>query len=137
MIDQPTLVEVTDKFAHLKFTLQRLDPPDLLIRVRAGSEDQRFATAGARLEHREALDAAIGGWTATFQPGALEELLQSVGVPAHRLSDCSDILDDPQLKARDHIVYLDHPRFGSVPYESSSRTKEPAGSSRCWCSCRR
>jgi crotonobetainyl-CoA:carnitine CoA-transferase CaiB-like acyl-CoA transferase len=45
--------------------------------------------------------------------------LQSVGVPAHRLSDCSDILDDPQLKARDHIVYLDHPRFGSVPYESS------------------
>jgi crotonobetainyl-CoA:carnitine CoA-transferase CaiB-like acyl-CoA transferase len=39
--------------------------------ARGWSEDQRFTTAGARLEHREALDAAIGGWTATFQPDAL------------------------------------------------------------------
>jgi crotonobetainyl-CoA:carnitine CoA-transferase CaiB-like acyl-CoA transferase len=83
------------------------------------SQDPRFATAPARLESRAALDAAIAAWTAGFEPAALEKLLQSVGVPAHRLSDCSDILNDPQLKARDHIVYLDHPQFGSVPYESS------------------
>jgi crotonobetainyl-CoA:carnitine CoA-transferase CaiB-like acyl-CoA transferase len=83
------------------------------------SEDRRFATASARLANREALDAAIGAWTAGFEAGALEELLQGVGVPVHRVSDCSDILGDPQLKARDHIVYLDHPRLGSVPYETS------------------
>ena len=40
-------------------------------------------------------------------------------MPAHRLSDCLDILDDPQLKARDHIVYLEYPQFGSVPYDTS------------------
>jgi crotonobetainyl-CoA:carnitine CoA-transferase CaiB-like acyl-CoA transferase len=83
------------------------------------SEDRRFATASARLANREALDAAIGAWTAGLEAGALEDLLQGVGVPVHRVSDCSDILADPQLKARDHIVYLDHPRFGSVPYETS------------------
>ncbi len=83
------------------------------------AEDRRFATPGARLENRDALDAAIGAWTAGFEPGALEELLQGVGVPVHRVSDCPDILADPQLKARDHIIYLDHPRFGSVPYEAS------------------
>ena len=87
--------------------------------VTGWSEDARFATAPARLEHREELDAAIAVWTAGFEPAALEELLQSVGVPAHRLSNAPDVLADPQLKAREHIVFLDHPQFGSVPYESS------------------
>ena len=87
--------------------------------VTGWSEDARFATAPARLEHREALDAAIAVWTAGFEPAALEELLQGVGVPAHRLSNAPDVLADPQLKAREHIVFLDHPQFGSVPYESS------------------
>jgi benzylsuccinate CoA-transferase BbsF subunit len=86
---------------------------------RGWSEDHRFATAGARLANREALDSAIGVWTATFEPDALEELLQAVSVPVHRLSNSADVLNDPQLKARGHIVYLDHPSFGSVPYESS------------------
>jgi crotonobetainyl-CoA:carnitine CoA-transferase CaiB-like acyl-CoA transferase len=82
-------------------------------------EDLRFATASSRLDHHEALDAAIAGWTVSFDAQALEELLQGVGVPVHRASDCSDIIDDPQLKARDHIAYLEHPRLGSVPYETS------------------
>jgi crotonobetainyl-CoA:carnitine CoA-transferase CaiB-like acyl-CoA transferase len=83
------------------------------------AEDRRFATASARLANREALDAAIGAWTAGFEPGALEELLQGGGVPVHRVSNCPDILADPQLKALDHIIYLDHPQLGSVPYEAS------------------
>jgi hypothetical protein len=33
MFDQPTLVEVTDKFAHLKFTLQRPDPLHAILRI--------------------------------------------------------------------------------------------------------
>ena len=86
---------------------------------RGWSEDHRFATSSARLANREALDSAIGAWTASFEPDALEESLQAVGVPVHRLSNSADVLDDPQLKARGHIVYLDHPSFGSVPYESS------------------
>jgi benzylsuccinate CoA-transferase BbsF subunit len=83
------------------------------------SEDLRFATADARLEHRDVLDKAIAGWTVIFEAQALEERLQAIGVPVHRASDCSDIMDDPQLKARHHIIYLEHPRLGSVPYETS------------------
>jgi CoA-transferase family III len=33
------------------------------------ADDSRFATAIARGENREALDAAIGAWTAGFEPG--------------------------------------------------------------------
>ena len=83
------------------------------------SEDRRFATNEARLANRDALDAAIDSWTSALERDALEAMLQSAGVPAHRVSDCADILADPQLKAREHIVFLDHPQLGSAPYESS------------------
>jgi formyl-CoA transferase len=91
----------------------------------------RFATASYRIANRAALDDVIGSWTKDLEVETLEELLQSVGVPAHRLSNCGDVLDDPQLKARDHIIYLEHPQFGSVPYERSrmvfSRTPAAVG----------
>jgi crotonobetainyl-CoA:carnitine CoA-transferase CaiB-like acyl-CoA transferase len=84
------------------------------------SDDRRFATASARLASREALDAAIGAWTAGFEAGALEELLQGVGVPIHRVSTSADVMADPQLQARDHFIYMDHPLLGSsMPLEAS------------------
>jgi crotonobetainyl-CoA:carnitine CoA-transferase CaiB-like acyl-CoA transferase len=83
------------------------------------AEDSRFATAMARRENREALDAAIGAWTAGFEAGALEELLQGAGVPVHRLSTSADVFADLQLKDRAHIIDLEHPRLGPVPIETS------------------
>jgi crotonobetainyl-CoA:carnitine CoA-transferase CaiB-like acyl-CoA transferase len=46
-------------------------------------------------------------------------VLQGAGVPAHRVSTSDDILADPQRKARAHITYLDHPRLGTAPFETS------------------
>jgi crotonobetainyl-CoA:carnitine CoA-transferase CaiB-like acyl-CoA transferase len=83
------------------------------------AKDSRFATAAARVENRQALDVAIGAWTADLDPGAVEELLQRAGVPAHRVSTCDDVFADPQLRHRAHIVDLEHPRFGPVPIETS------------------
>jgi crotonobetainyl-CoA:carnitine CoA-transferase CaiB-like acyl-CoA transferase len=87
--------------------------------ARGWSEDNRFANMSARLANREALDAAISEWTAGFEPDALEELLQGVGVPVHRVSSPPDTLADPQLQARKHIAYVDHPQLGAALYESS------------------
>jgi crotonobetainyl-CoA:carnitine CoA-transferase CaiB-like acyl-CoA transferase len=86
---------------------------------RGWSEDPRFVTAIARLEHREILDDAIGSWTIGFEPGVLEDILQRAGVPVHRVSTSADTLADPQLEARRHIIILDHPRLGPVPVETS------------------
>jgi crotonobetainyl-CoA:carnitine CoA-transferase CaiB-like acyl-CoA transferase len=83
------------------------------------AEDPRFATVAARVENRQALDVAIGAWTAGLEPGAVEDLLQRAGVPAHRVSTCDDVFADPQLRHRAHIVDLEHPRFGPVPIETS------------------
>ena len=86
---------------------------------RGWSEDPRFATAIARLENRAVLDEAIGSWTVGFEPATLEELLQRVAVPVHRVSTSFDTLADPQLEARRHIISLEHARLGHVPVESS------------------
>jgi crotonobetainyl-CoA:carnitine CoA-transferase CaiB-like acyl-CoA transferase len=86
---------------------------------RGWSEDPRFVTVITRLENRAALDEAIGSWTAGFEPATLEELLQRVGVPVHRVSTSFDTLADPQLEARRHIILLEHARLGPLPVETS------------------
>jgi crotonobetainyl-CoA:carnitine CoA-transferase CaiB-like acyl-CoA transferase len=65
------------------------------------------------------LDAAISAWTASVEPAELEEVLQGVGVPAHRVSTSQDIMADPQLRARGHILYINDPRLVAIPVETS------------------
>jgi crotonobetainyl-CoA:carnitine CoA-transferase CaiB-like acyl-CoA transferase len=86
---------------------------------RGWNEDPRFLTAIARLENRAELDEAIGSWSIGFEPAALEERLQRVGVPAHRVATSFDTLADPQLEARRHIISIEHTRLGAIPVETS------------------
>ncbi len=79
--------------------------------------DSRFATLTARLANREALEAAIGEWTAHRTVGEVEEILQESGVPAHRAIDTVDAFSDPQLLHRGHFVTVEHPEMGPVPVE--------------------
>ncbi len=81
--------------------------------------DRRFATPEARLEHRAALDQEIALWTRDRELAELEAELQAAGVPAHRVSTAADLAEDPQLRAREHFVWLEHPLLGSVPFEAS------------------
>jgi crotonobetainyl-CoA:carnitine CoA-transferase CaiB-like acyl-CoA transferase len=82
-------------------------------------EDPRFATLEARLENREALDAAVGAWTAARDADEIEQRLQTAGVPVHRATTSSDAFVDPQLSARDHFVTVEHPDLGPLPIENS------------------
>ena len=60
-------------------------PTDEVWRARCAERQTRLGQrypvryCPARLENREALDAAITAWTVRLQPGALEELLQGAG----------------------------------------------------------
>jgi crotonobetainyl-CoA:carnitine CoA-transferase CaiB-like acyl-CoA transferase len=83
------------------------------------AKDQRFAAAADRLVNREELDAAIAAWTRAFEAARLEEILQAVGVPVHRVATSADVCQDPQLAARRHIVELEDPRLGTVLLETS------------------
>jgi crotonobetainyl-CoA:carnitine CoA-transferase CaiB-like acyl-CoA transferase len=82
-------------------------------------EDPRFATFAARQANHAALDAAIAQWTGAQEVGAVERVLQGVGVPVHRALGSEDALLDTQLLFRKHFIEVKHLELGPVRVESS------------------
>jgi crotonobetainyl-CoA:carnitine CoA-transferase CaiB-like acyl-CoA transferase len=81
--------------------------------------DPRFATLAARLSHREELDREIEAWTTGRPARRAMEQLQAAGVPAARVANARDLLeDDPQMRARGHYVALDHPAVGRIQHDA-------------------
>lgn len=81
--------------------------------------DDRFRTNASRLEHNEALEAALSAWTREREVDEIERALQAKGVPVHRLTTMADAFSDPQLAAREHFVTVEHGELGPVPVENS------------------
>jgi benzylsuccinate CoA-transferase BbsF subunit len=71
------------------------------------TRDPRFADLASRVRHRAALDAHVAEWTRARSPQAVMETLQAAGVPAGAVQTMRDVLEDPQLAAREFIVTLD------------------------------
>ncbi|MDP6979135.1 MAG: CoA transferase [Myxococcota bacterium] len=76
-----------------------------------GSEFDSLAT---RIAHKAELEAKVDAWCATQEPFALAEGLRRDGVPANVVMRSSDLLEDPQLAAREYFVELEHSALGSV-----------------------
>ncbi len=81
--------------------------------------DPRFATAEARRAHRDTLDDTVAAWTREREASDVEAALQAAGVPASVVAASEDLVADPQLVHRGHIVQLEHPTYGTTPVESS------------------
>ncbi len=80
--------------------------------------DDRFSTILGRKEHEDALEAAIGEWTAPQSAFDLVQRLQAAGVPAGVVHDAEDMLDhDDHLRARDYYVYLEHAETGRSAHD--------------------
>ncbi|MFQ5898653.1 MAG: CaiB/BaiF CoA transferase family protein [Candidatus Methylomirabilia bacterium] len=77
-----------------------------------------FVTAGARKQHEAELDRLIGQWTVTQERHTLVRELQTAGVPSGVVQSCADLYRDPQLRAREAFVWLEHPEMGRSPYEA-------------------
>ena len=76
------------------------------------AEDKRFATLSGRLENADELDKLVERWTREHTAEEVMALLQREGVAAGVVQDASDLASDPQLKARDFFIELDHPELG-------------------------
>ncbi|MFI5612755.1 CaiB/BaiF CoA transferase family protein [Amycolatopsis sp. NPDC051903] len=63
--------------------------------------DPRFATNVARVAHRAACDAAVAARTVRWTNAELDERLAAAGVPAAQLKQVGQVVDHPQLRARD------------------------------------
>lgn len=74
--------------------------------------DQRFASLLDRWQNIDQLDSLVQEWTLERSAEEVMNLLQGVGIAAGVVQDAADLARDPQLKARDFFVELEHPVLG-------------------------
>jgi len=77
-------------------------------------------SAQQRRQRRENLDAVLSEWTQGRQGEEVEAVLQSLGVPAHRVLYAPDVVRDAQLEHRGHFAEVPHPIHGKSWAERSS-----------------
>ncbi len=80
--------------------------------------DPRYANHIQRGKHQVELDALIADWTRTLSVDELEALMIQAQVPAGRIYRAPDMLADPQFAARESIIEVPHPRWGTVKMQN-------------------
>jgi crotonobetainyl-CoA:carnitine CoA-transferase CaiB-like acyl-CoA transferase len=76
--------------------------------------DARFSSNEQRVKHMAFIDELITAWTSTLSLAECLDQLNAHGIPAGPIYSIEDIFGDPQYKARDMILDVDHPEFGQL-----------------------
>jgi crotonobetainyl-CoA:carnitine CoA-transferase CaiB-like acyl-CoA transferase len=71
--------------------------------------DPRFAGDQLRADNRDAITEAMNAWLATRTTEQAIAELEKARVPAGPVMDLQQVLDDPQVKARELLKYVEHP----------------------------
>ncbi len=77
------------------------------------ARDERFKSAGARVKNRAALSAEIDAVTRTRPADYWIEVLNREGIPAGPILTVEEILNHPQIAAREMLLKLPHPALGT------------------------
>ena len=72
-------------------------------------EDPRFADDLLRADNRETLTQAMEGWLANRSTGQALTELEGARLPAGPVMGLAQVLDDPQVKGRALLQYVDYP----------------------------
>lgn len=73
-----------------------------------------FGTNADRVEHREGLLALVQDWLLGRPSTEALQLLDAGGVPACPVNSMADIFEDPQFRARENLIQVEHPVLGKV-----------------------
>lgn len=93
-LDGEVLVGVQSDPGWRALAADVLDAPEL-------GEDPRFATNMARVLNRDDCDRVVSARTAVMTSAELTDRLAEAGVPGAQINDLADVVDHPQLAARD------------------------------------
>lgn len=77
--------------------------------------EPRFATNPQRVRHLRELDRALSDWFSAHPYTHIERTLDGAGIPFSKVYTIEDIETDPQFVAREAIVRLEDPLYGSLP----------------------
>ena len=92
------------------------------LRLPALVDDPRFATNGARVEHRDELRPLLVARFAARSSAAWLERLDAAEVPCGPINDVAAAFASPQATARGSRVEMEHPRLGRVDQVGSPFT---------------
>ena len=71
--------------------------------------DARMATTAARLAHRAEVDALVSDWVGARDAEAALTALAAEEVPSSLVMSVRDLLDDPQVRARENVLSMATP----------------------------
>ena len=78
------------------------------------SKENRFASNRLRVENLEELNTILCGIFKQNTRAYWIDVLEKAGVPAGPINDMKEVVDSPQIKAREMIVEVEHPIAGKI-----------------------
>ncbi|MFD1814554.1 CaiB/BaiF CoA transferase family protein [Rhodococcus gannanensis] len=78
------------------------------------ADDPRFRTNSDRVQHRDVLDAEIADWCARHDLAFIQKTADAAAIGNSRYNLASEVLEHPQLAARDRWREIDTPN-GTIP----------------------
>jgi len=79
------------------------------------AQDPRFDSNPHRIQNQDECDAIVTEWIGARSAQEVYRILDEAGVPVGPVNSMADIMVDPQFKAREDIVTVQHPIIGEVP----------------------
>lgn len=83
------------------------------------AEDDRFKTNAKRVENREILIPLLEELFYKHEIAHWLSILESVGVPCGPINTIDQVMNDPQVEAREMVVKVDHPSAGPIKMVAS------------------
>ena len=106
--DETWVTVVASSDATFRRLAEAMDAPQL-------AQAPEYATNAGRVRHIETLDATIAAWFAAQPYAAAAARLEQCQVPFSKVFSIADIVNDPQMEARQAIVRLPDADLGTVP----------------------
>jgi formyl-CoA transferase len=78
------------------------------------ADEARYLSHQSRGANQQALDERIAAWTAGLSTREVLALMERHGVPAGQIYRAPEMLEDPHFAAREAIVAVPHPQFGTL-----------------------
>ncbi len=77
-------------------------------------EDDRFATAPQRVRNRDRVTEVLNAITRKKPSAWWLEALEKANIGCGPINDLAQVFDDPQVKAREMVIEMDHPAAGKT-----------------------
>jgi CoA:oxalate CoA-transferase len=103
---------ITVKEDHWAGVLEAIERPDL-------KSDPRFQTNALRVEHMQAVDELVEGWTRKLPRDEAIRRLRRCRVPSAPVRDLREVMYDPHMHQRGMLETIEHPELGTIVVPTS------------------